>query len=254
MRAGAGRYYQFPDFEQMFGRLGNPAVKAERATHFNIGIERRFGDRMRVLAEVYDREDSNLLFSLNEPRVSGGFVTFSGYPFDNLLRGHARGIELTVQRRSANRLSGWISYAYSRTELADARDGLTFPSDADQGHTVNVYGSYRFTDTWNFSSEWRYGSGQPVPGFFGQDSAGYFLISQRNQTRLPLYSRVDVRLSKAFLFSKWKLTLTGEVLNLLNHNNVRYAGFDFFDFSGRASGQLDRVLPIVPSAGVVIEF
>jgi hypothetical protein len=61
-------------------------------------------------------------------------------------------------------------------------------------------------------------------------------------------------LSKAFLFSKWKLTLTGEVLNLLNHNNVRYAGFDFYNFSGRASGQLDRVLPIVPSAGVVIEF
>ncbi len=254
LRAGAGRYYQFPDFEQMFGRLGNPAVGAERATHFNLGIERRFGDRVRVLAEIYDREDADLLFSLNEPRRSGGFVTFTQFPFDNLLRGHARGVELTVQRRSANKLSGWFSYAYSRTELTDARDGLTFPSDADQRHTVNVYGNYRFTDTWNFSSEWRYGSGQPVPGFFGQDSAGYFLISQRNQTRLPLYSRLDVRLSKAFLFSKWKLTLTGEVLNLLNHNNVRYAGFDFYSFNGRVTGQLDRVLPIVPSAGIVIEF
>ena len=254
LRAGVGRYYQFPDFEQMFGRLGNPSVGAERATHFNVAIERRIGDRMRVLAEVYDREDSNLLFSLNEPRRSGGFFTFTEFPFDNLLRGHARGIELTVQRRSANKLSGWISYAYSRTELTDARDGLIFPSDADQRHTVNVYGNYRFTDTWNFSSEWRFGSGQPVPGFFGHDSAGYFLISERNQTRLPLYSRVDVRLSKAFLFTKWKLTLTGEVLNLLNHNNVRYAGFDFYSFNGRVSGQLDRVLPIVPSAGVVIEF
>jgi outer membrane cobalamin receptor len=254
LRAGAGRYYQFPDFEQMFGRLGNPTVGAERATHFNVAIERRVGDRMRLLAEVYDREDADLLFSLSEPRRSGGFVTFSEFPFDNLLRGHARGIELTVQRRSANKLSGWISYAYSRTELTDARDGLTFPSDADQRHTVNVYGNYRFTDTWNLSSEWRYGSGQPVPGFFGQDSAGYFLISQRNQTRLPLYSRVDVRLSKAFLFKKWKLTLTGEVLNLLNHNNVRYAGFDFYSFNGRVSGRLDRVFPIMPSAGVVIEF
>ena len=254
IRAGAGRYYQFPNFEQMFGLLGNPTITAERATHFNVAVERRFGDRMRVLAEVYDREDANLLFSLNEPRFIGPFLTFLDVPFDNLLRGHARGIELSVQRRSANRLSGWISYAYSRTELTDARDALTFPSDADQRHTVNVYGDYRFTDTWNLSSEWRYGSGQPIPGFFGQDSAGYFLTSARNQTRLPLYSRVDVRLSKAFLFSKWKLTLTGEVLNLLNHNNLRYAGFDFYGFNGRVFGQLDRVLPIVPSAGVVIEF
>ena len=52
-----------------------------------------------------------------------------------------------------------------------------------------------------------------------------------------------------------KLTATGEVLNLLNRNNLRYAGFDAFDSStGRVFGQLDRVLPILPSAGVVIVF
>lgn len=68
------------------------------------------------------------------------------------------------------------------------------------------------------------------------------------------YSRLDVRVSKAFLFKKWKLTLTGEVLNVLNRSNVRYAGFDFFRFDGRVFGQLDRVLPIVPSGGIVIEF
>jgi hypothetical protein len=51
------------------------------------------------------------------------------------------------------------------------------------------------------------------------------------------------------------LTVNGEVLNLLNRMNVRYAGFDFFDpFTARVFGQLDRVLPILPSAGVVIEF
>jgi len=254
VRLGAGRYYQFPDFEQMFGRLGNAALKSERATHYNASVERSFGNRTRLLAEVYDREDANLFFSLNEPRLVRNQVTFDAFPFHNSLRGHARGIELTVQRRSANKLAGWISYAYSSTRLTDARDGLSFVSDADQRHTINVYGNYRFTETLNFSSEWRYGSGQPVPGFFQQDAAGFFLSSQRNTTRLPYYSRADVRLSKAFLFKQWKLTLTGEVLNLLNRNNVRYAGFGFYSSNGRVFGQLDRVLPILPSAGVVIEF
>ena len=161
---------------------------------------------------------------------------------------------MTLLRRSANKLAGWIAYGYSRTKLTDARDQLTFVSDSDQRHTLNVYANYRFADTWNFSSEWRYGSGQPVPGFYGHDAAGYFLINQRNQLRVPYYSRVDVRLSKAFLFKKAKLTLTGEVLNLLNHNNVRYAGFDLFFANGRVRGQLDRVLPILPSAGLVIDF
>jgi outer membrane receptor protein involved in Fe transport len=254
VRFGAGRYYQFPDLEQMFGRLGNPGLKSERSTHVNASVERSFGSRTRILAEVFARDDSDLFFSLNEPRLDGGFVTFNEFTFQNSLNGHARGFELTLQRRSANKLGGWISYAYARTELTDARDGLVFASDADQRHTLNVYGNYRFNDTWNLSSEWRYGSGQPVPGFYGQDANGFFLTEQRNQTRVPFYNRVDVRLSKAFLFKKWKLTLTGEVLNLFNRQNVRYAGFDFYSASGRVAGQLDRVLPILPSAGVVIEF
>jgi hypothetical protein len=75
------------------------------------------------------------------------------------------------------------------------------------------------------------------------------------QDQLPYYNRIDVRFSKAFLFKKAKLTPTGEVLNLLNRTNVRYAGFDFYDsFTGRVFGQLDRVLPILPSVGIVIEF
>ena len=254
LSAAAGSYDQFPDFNLMFGLFGNPALKSERATVFNASIERLIGNRTRVLAEVYDRKESSLFFSLNEPRVAGTAVTFNGLPFQNSLNGYARGFEITVQRRSANKLAGWISYGYSRTKLTDGQDKINFVSDSDQRHTVNVYANYRFTDTWNFSSEWRYGSGQPVPGFFGRDSLGYFLVNQRNQTRLPYYSRVDVRLSKAFLFKKAKLTLTAEVLNLLNRNNVRYAGFERFFFDGRVQGQLQRVLPILPSAGIVIEF
>jgi outer membrane receptor protein involved in Fe transport len=254
LRLGAGRYHQFPDFEQMFGRLGNPALKSHRSTHFNAAVERALGNRTRLLAEVFDREDRGLFFSLNEPRLSNGFVDFREFPFQNSLDGHARGFELTLQRRSANKLAGWISYAYTRTELTDERDALVFPSDSDQRHTVNVYANYRFNDTWNLSSELRYGSGQPIPGFFGQDAQGFFLTTERNRTRVPFYNRVDVRLSKAFLFEKWKMTLTGEVLNVFNRNNVRYAGFDFFSGNRRVIGQLDRVLPILPSAGVVIEF
>jgi hypothetical protein len=195
-----------------------------------------------------------LFFTSNEPRRVGSFVTSFFSLFENALTGHARGFELTLQRRSANKLAGWISYGYSRTLLNDAAEKLSFVSDSDQRHTLNVYGNYRFTETWNFSAEWRYGSGQPVPGFYGQDAAGYFLTTERNQVRVPFYSRADVRLSKAFIFKKAKLTVTGEVLNLINRENVRFAGFDFFSLNGRVSGQLDRLLPIVPSAGLVIEF
>ena len=93
-----------------------------------------------------------------------------------------------------------------------------------------------------------------MPGFYRQVGTGYFLTNVRNTTRLPSYNRLDLRVNKAFLFEKWKLTLNGEVINVTNSNNRRYAGFDGFGFDGRVFGQLDRVLPILPSAGIVVEF
>ncbi len=254
VHATAGRYYQFPDFEQVFGRLGSRSLRAERATNVSGGVEALLGDRVRLNVEVFDREDADLFFSLSEPRLDGGFVNFLEFPFRNSLDGHARGFELTLQRRSANKLAGWISYSYLRTKLTHAPTGLSFVADNDQRHLLNVYGSYRFTDTWNLSSVFRFGSGPPIPGFIRQVDNNFFLSDQRNETRLPDYARWDVRVSKAFLFNRWKLTVTGEVLNLLNRENLRYAGFDGFDVTGRVFGRLDRVLPILPSVGAVIEF
>ena len=255
VHAMLGRYYQFPDFELVFGRLGSRSLRAQRATNVSGGVEALVGDRVRLNFEVFDREDRNLFFSLSEPRFDGSLVTFAEFPFRNSLDGHARGFELTLQRRSANKLAGWISYSFLRTKLTDSQTALSFVADTDQRHLLHIYGSYRFTDTWNLSSVFRFGSGPPIPGFFRQVGSDLFLSNRRNEVRIPDYARLDVRISKAFLFKRWKLTATGEVLNLLNRNNLRYAGFDGFDAStGRVFGQLDRVLPILPSAGVVIEF
>ena len=254
IRAGAGRYYQFPEFEPLLGRLGNRDLRAERATHYNVSIERTIGERTRVLAEAYDREDSDLLFSLSEPRLESGLITFTEFPFRNALRGHSRGIELTLQRRSANRLSGWFSYAYSKTRLRDEQNNLSFAGDFDQRHSLTTYGSYRFTETFNLSGQWRYGSGQPIPGFFQAPDGLLILGSERNRVRFPAYSRVDVRVNKAFLFKKSKLTLSAEVLNLLNRENKSFLNFGGVGPGGRIFGSLAPSLPFLPSVGIAFEF
>ena len=256
IRAGVGRYYQFPDFDRLFGFLGNPNLRAESATHYNISLERSLGSRTRVLAEVYDREDRDLIFRLSEPRIEDGQITINADPFRNSLRGYGRGIELSLQRRSANGLTGWVSYAYSKSLLTDRQDGLSFVSDFDQRHTVNMFGSYRFTETFNLSSQWRYGSGLPWIGFLREEGSSIFLGSERNRVRVPAYSRVDVRANKAFLFKKWKLTLSGEILNLLYHKNEYNVESNLIRFraTGRFITGLRESFRILPSVGVAIEF
>ncbi|SPE30725.1 hypothetical protein SBA6_1300001 [Candidatus Sulfopaludibacter sp. SbA6] len=90
-------------------------------------------------------------------------------PYRDSLRGYARGVEFFLQRSSANRFTGWISYAYGHTGMRDggepAGSNNRFPSDFDQRHTVNLYGGYRLKPTVNLSVRWNYGSGFPIPGF-----------------------------------------------------------------------------------------
>jgi len=256
LRAGAGTYSQFPTFEQIYGFFGNRQLQAERATHYNIGVEHRFGVRTRLTAEVYDREDRNQPFGFYEPLMVNGKPTAFGRPYRNVLRGHARGAEFTVQRRSANGLTGWVSYGYMQTDYTDQQDQLRFVSDFDQRHTLTAFGSYRFRPTVDVSSQWRFGSGVPIPGFLQQDGEGITLGSSRNAVRLAHYSRWDVRMNKAFLFKKWKLTLSAEVLNLMNRENLVVVATDPLRIysSGRAAVNLDRSFGVLPSLGLTFSF
>jgi hypothetical protein len=67
----------------------------------------------------------------------------------------------------------------------------------------------------------------PIPGFvqFAPDGSPE-AVAQRNQGRLPAYSRLDFRANKAFSFERYKLTLSGELLNAMDHANYFFLGED----------------------------
>jgi hypothetical protein len=54
-------------------------------------------------------------------------------------------------------------------------------------------------------------------------------------------------------WSRRRITLFAEVANALNRENMRNVPYGV-DRAGRVYGPLDSLLPIVPSAGVLIEF
>ena len=256
--AGWGIHSQFPDPLSILGRNGATGLRAEISRHAVLGYELLIGTKSRVRLELYDKEESNLLRSPNTLfRLVDNRIVFPdpAFRYDNALRGHARGAEISVQRRSANRLAGWISYAFERSRRRDLVTGEVYNSDFEQRHTANIYGSYRFTETWNLSAKARFGSGFPIPGYAERREAGYFLASERNRERIPYYNRIDVRLNKAFFLEKKKISLYVEVLNILNHENVRFdQTFGVNTTTRRLSLSQDTMFPILPIAGIVIDF
>jgi hypothetical protein len=251
-----GQYVQFPELAILTSPAGGTRLLPERANHFAASIEKRIGDNTRIRFEAWNRDDRDLLsrpfFDL---RLAGGRIPPTNPLFFNSIRGYSRGAQFVVQRRSANRLSGWASYTLSYARERDALEGTHYWSPNDQRHIINTYLSYRVTSSLNLSGRWGYGSGEPIPGFVTQIDGVLFLAPQRNELRLPAYHRIDFRANKSFTYDAWKLTLYGEVINLTNRQNIRFVSFDGANSAtNRVFVTIERVFPIVPVAGVTLEF
>ena len=254
-----GRYGQFPELNQLFSTFAIAPLRTERATHYEAAVEERLNDRIRLHVEFYDRQDRDLIArpALNPRALADATIADAqpGAPLLNSEHGYARGVELYVQRRSANGVTGWVSYAYGRAEIIDDSLRTRFPSDYEQRHTINAYASRRIRPSVNVSARFTYGSGMPLPGFYAIDPNGYRLTTVRNGLRAPAYERADIRLNKAYIRQRFKTTLFGEIVNLTNHKNRDFDSPGPYDnVTGRTFPNFYSMFPILPSVGLLVEF
>lgn len=256
VRGGAGIYQQFPEFEHVLGTQGNPEAMRERARHVDLAFEHKPSERVRWEVALYDRvEDDVLRLENGEPKLVDDQVRpIVGQRYRNALEGSSRGVELTVERRDANGVSGWVSYAYGRARYDDRLTEESFWGDFDQRHALNLYGRYRLSGHTNLSMKFRAGSNVPLAGYFVERDGGIYLSDRRNETRLPRYARLDLRADRTFTFTKRRLTLFVEVLNLLNRTNVGPADGTVRFATREAVGFVEELFPLLPSAGLLIEF
>jgi hypothetical protein len=257
VRGATGVYQQFPGFEQVIGAWGTPGLRPERATHVDIGVEQAIGQSARVQVTLYDREESGFLRRPGaETRlVNGRLVPASRTArYENRVESSTRGIEMMLQRLDANGFSGWVSYSYGRNRHHDTVSEETYWGDLDQRHTVNLYGLYRMSPRMSVSGKLRMGSNFPAPGYYTEANGRYYVGETKNDVRLPSFARLDLRLNRTFTWSTRRLTLFAEVINVLNRENVRYHPPSIDGRTFEARRLFESLLPVVPSAGLLIEF
>jgi hypothetical protein len=260
----AGQYSQFPDIVDLFGKFGTPSLRPQRSNQASVAIEQFLSERFKVRLEAYDRQGRDGIYSAaSQFRLAAfGAILFPqlGPVLANSLRGYSRGLELIVQRRSDNGLTGWIAYTLGYSRVADTTTGAHFWGDYDQRHTLNVFASYRAGASVNISSNARYGSGFPIPGYVGAPTQGEDnwyspLNAMPNRIRMPAYFRLDTRVNKALYRKRSKFTLYAEITNLTDHTNPQYWGFvpDMIHAGYLEAGR-GNLLPIMPSMGINVEF
>jgi len=255
---GSGLAYQSPEIAQVVGHRGDPHLRPERDLLVDAGIEGRLGAATRWQVSAYSREEHDLIDLPGQyfQVVNGALqAPSSTSQYANRLNGHSRGLELMLQRKSPDTLSGWIAYSLGRTRYTNRVTGERFDGDFDQRHTVTAFARYVVSERMSVNARWRYGTNRPIPGYLDERPGNLFFVgSARNGVRVPVYSRLDARFDRTYQWSRRRLTLFAEVINVLDRTNVRPVVPGINTRTGQAFGPLDPMFPIVPSVGVTLEF
>lgn len=106
------------------------------------------------------------------------------------------GVEVMLSKPEG-RLSGWISYTYSRTyrEFADINNGNKYPASYDSPNDFSIVVNYDLSKRISLSANWIYSTGKPVTFPTGRaviDGTIVPIYSDRNGYRMPDYHRLDV--------------------------------------------------------------
>ena len=160
-------------------------------------------------------------------------------------RGKAYGVELML-RKSSGRLTGWLSYTWSRSLLQEIEDrgletingGAWYNAPHDKPHDLKLVGNYKFTHRYSVSFNLDYSMGRPVTIPLGQyyyGNAIRLLYSERNAYRIPDYFRLDLALNIEPGHYLKALTHMSATLGCYNVTGRRNAYSVFYTTTGGSS-------------------
>ena len=173
LRFNYGQFYQQPNLQDLyvnyrflqfkvqnggyFVGFGNPNLRPERTTAYEVGIQRQLGDNIRLDMTTYYKDVKDLVEVTSIPSSPKSFASYRNRDFATI-----KGLDLGLSMRPANHISGSVSYSLSfaqgtgsvsNTQRNIAWVGTetpkqTAPLDFDQRHKLSL----------NF--DWRLGKGE----------------------------------------------------------------------------------------------
>ncbi|PWU01473.1 MAG: TonB-dependent receptor [Bacteroidetes bacterium] len=211
-------------------KLSDPNIKPQLGEQISLGYYHNFrSNTIETSVEVYYKNIDNYL-----DYKSGATLILNHHLETDVMntKGRAYGIEFLL-KRTTGKLNGWISYAYSRTELKMddpsvgpvINHGNYYPANYDKPNNLNVIANYRFTHRFSMSMNVVYSTGRPITlpvAVFDLAGAQRLYYSDRNAYRIPDYFRMDFSMTlegnhkvKQWLHSSW----SAGVYNLSGRKN-----------------------------------
>ncbi|MBD8491318.1 TonB-dependent receptor [Echinicola sp. CAU 1574] len=211
-------------------KLSDPFIKPQQGNQISLGFYKNLQQGLiETSVEVYYRDLKNLI-----DYRSGAELLLNNEIEQDVLNtdGRAYGAEFMI-KKPTGKLSGWLSYTYSRSQLMTSsgelaeqvNNGSWYPSNFDQPHDVMLVANYELSKRANVSVNTNYSTGRPVTlpvAKFNYNGSEQVYFSDRNAYRIPDYFRVDLSLNlegnhkiEKLAHASWSLG----VYNLLGRSN-----------------------------------
>lgn len=202
-------------------------------------------------------------------------------------QGRSYGFDVFLNRRGGGKLTGWTSYTWGKAEREAY--GRVYPFEYDRRHAFTLVSSYAFTQRWELAATTRLASGFPRTAPLGVRVAGredtrdldadgltdeilpardarglleyavdFGGVGNLNGSRLPLFARVDARLTWRPRGAAGRWELYAEVINLLDRENA--GAFDpelVYDAASDRPAiveKRDQAIPRLPTLGIRFRF
>ncbi len=226
-------------------KLADPYIVPPVSDQLSAGLYRNIpGSALETSAEVY------LKLTRHQMDYKDGAELTMNQRFETaILQGNQRswGAEFLI-KRNAGRLTGWLSYAYSRSVVHVAGDydwdrinsGNPYPSNYDKPHAINLVSNYQFSRRIGISANIVYSTGRPITyptALFTAGGQQIILYSDRNQYRIPDYFRIDISINYEGNLKKDKKAHGSWMLAIYNLTGRRNAYSVYFrNEGGRING------------------
>lgn len=232
--------------------------KLQIANHLVGGLEFDIYKGVTFNIEGYYKQFEQLIV-VNRNKTS---VDQSDYSVE---KGSGYGVDLTMKYEMP-RWYFWTTYSLGHSKRDDGVQ--VYPTLYDRRHNVNLLATYDLDKkgTFQLSVRWNFGTGFPftkTKGFYNfqdylggldnpyttnnPDNVGIIYSDTRNGGRLPDYHRLDISISKKFMFTKY----TGIETNLSVTNVYDRANIFYFD---RVNYERVDQLPILPTLTLKLYF
>jgi hypothetical protein len=231
LSAAAGLNEQPPDPADLGAVFGTPALGLSRAVHVTAGEVARLGAGVDLEITGFYRLLDHLVVRSRRPDPTlAQALTQDG-------EGRSFGAQILLRRQARGGLQGYVAYTLSRSERRYVGDVSYRLFDYDEPHVLAAVASYEIGG-FRLGARFRAATGAPrtpVVGSYVDANTGQFapVFGAQNSIRLPAFYQLDLRAERPFTWSRVRLTLSLDVLDVTFHKNAEEVVYSF-DYSRKS--------------------